>query len=92
MLITRRTLVLLLLNALLLVGATFAPILLSLSLLYMAVVVGMILLDRRLTPSAGDFELSRINEPRLSLGAENVVIVRLTNRGNRRVHRRGDQQ
>ena len=85
MLITRRTLFLLLLNALLLVGATFAPILLSLSVLYMAVVLGMILLDRRLTPSPGDFELSRLNEPRLSLGAENVVVVRLTNRGHRSV-------
>jgi uncharacterized protein (DUF58 family) len=85
MLLTRRTLFLLLLNALLLAGGTFAPALIYLAVVYIGIVIVMILADRRLTPAPNDFELARINEPRLSLGAENLVVVRVTNRGHRTV-------
>lgn len=85
MLLTRRTFFLLLLNALILAGATFAPALMYLAVVYVCVILGMILIDRQITPALKDFELTRTNDPRLSLGAENLVIVRVTNRGRRAV-------
>jgi len=83
MLLTRRTLFLLLLAALLLVGATFASDLLLVAVVYLALVITMILVDRRVTPAPKEFELTRINDARLSLGAENLVVVRVTNRSRR---------
>ncbi|MEP7198501.1 MAG: DUF58 domain-containing protein, partial [Chloroflexota bacterium] len=80
MLLTRRTLFLLLLDALLLAGATFEPTLLYLAVAYLFVVLFMVLADRRLTPPPSDFELTRTNDQRLSLGADNLVVVRVTHR------------
>ncbi len=85
MLLTRRTLFLLLLAALLLAGATAAPLLLYLAVAYLCVMLLMLLADRSLSPSATDFELTRTNDQRLSLGAENLVKVRVTHRGQRAV-------
>jgi len=85
MLLTKRTLLLLLLAALLLVGATFAPDLLFVAVVYLALVIAMMLMDRRITPAPKDFELTRINDQRLSLGAENLIVVRVTNRSRRAV-------
>ena len=83
MLLTRRTLLLLLLAALLLVGGTIAPDLLFVAVVYLALVMAMILIDRRITPAPKEFELTRVNDQRLSLGAENLVVVRVTNRARR---------
>lgn len=83
MLLTRLALLLLLLAALLLVGGSFAPDLLIVTVVYLALVVGMTVLDRIVTPTPSEFELARINDQRLSLGAENLVIVRVTNRSRR---------
>ncbi len=85
MLLTRRSLLLLLLATLLLVGATFVSDLLLVTVVYLALVITMILIDRRVTPTAKEFELVRINDQRLSLGAENLIIVRVTNRSRRAV-------
>lgn len=85
MLLTSRTLMLLLFAALLLAGATLAPDLFYVTAVYLSMVIFMIVVDRRLTPAPKDFELARINDQRLSLGAENLVIVRATNRSRRMV-------
>jgi uncharacterized protein (DUF58 family) len=85
MLLTRRTLFILLLDTLLIAGATFVPVMLYLAAGYLAVVLVMVLADRRLTPAPDAFELTRTHDQRLSLGAENLVVVRVSNRGRRTV-------
>jgi uncharacterized protein (DUF58 family) len=85
MLLTPRALLLLLLAAPLLAGATSAPALFLITAVYLSIVVLTILVDRRLAPAPNDFALLRVNEPRMSLGAENLVIVRVTNRSRRAV-------
>jgi uncharacterized protein (DUF58 family) len=84
MLLTRRTLFLLLLDALLLAGATAAPELWYLAVAYLGVVLAMILIDRQLTPAPPDFELTRTHDQRLSLGAQNLVVVHVTHRAQKR--------
>ena len=81
MLLTRRSLVLLLLAALLLAGATFAPVLLYVAALYVALVLVMILTDWRISPLPREFEVARVNDERLSLGAQNLIAVHITHRG-----------
>ena len=85
MLLAPRVLFFLLLDALLLAGATFEPLMVYLAVVYLGVVLAMLLVDRRLTPHPGDFELARSNDPRLSLGADNLVSVHVTNRSRQRV-------
>src|SRR5215212_4069318 len=85
MLLTRRTLFILLLDTLLIAGATFVPVMLYLAAGYLAIVLIMVLVDRRLTPAPAAFELMRTHDQRLSLGAENLIVVRVTNRGRRTV-------
>src|SRR4051794_12630523 len=85
MLLTRRTLLILLLDTLLIAGATFVPVMLYLAAAYLAVVLVMVLADRRLTPAPAAFELTRTHDERLSLGAENLIVVRIANHGRRTV-------
>lgn len=85
MLLTRRALFLLLLAAPLLAAATFASWLVYAAGAYLLFLLGMIYLDRRISPGPGEFLLTRTNDPRLSLGAMNLVSVRVENRGGRSV-------
>lgn len=85
MLLTRRALFLLLLTALLLALATLEPLLVYVALGYLALVGAMIFLDRALTPKPHDFHITRTNDARLSLGAENRVVVEIENRSKRTV-------
>jgi uncharacterized protein (DUF58 family) len=82
-LLTSRSLWLLLLAALLLAGASFAPPLLYVAAAYLALVLMMFMADWRISPTPPDFEVTRVNDQRLSLGAENLVTVRVTHRGTR---------
>src|ERR1700682_996849 len=81
MLLTRRTLFFLLLAAALLAGATFAPLLIYVAAAYLSLVFVMILTDCRISPRAPDFEVARVNDQRLSLGAQNLVSIHVTHRG-----------
>jgi uncharacterized protein (DUF58 family) len=83
MLLTRRSLVLLLLAAVLLAGATFEPLLLYVAATYLSLVLVMILTDWRISPRPPEFEVARENDQRLSLGAENLVSVHVSLRGRR---------
>ncbi len=85
MLLTRRAFFLLLLTGLLLALATFQLFFLYIGIGYLFFIIAMIVIDRALTPNPDAFTLTRTNDPRLSLGAENLVTVRVENRGTRAV-------
>lgn len=85
MLLTRRALFLLLLTALLLALATLESLFVYVALGYLALVVAMIFVDRALTPKPNDFHVTRTNDARLSLGAENRVVIHIENTNKRTV-------
>jgi uncharacterized protein (DUF58 family) len=79
MLLTRRTLFLLLLAVPLVGASALAPSLLAVAMGYGALVLLMLLADRLVSPSPADFELARESDSKLSLGAWNPVTVTLCN-------------
>ncbi|NNJ08965.1 DUF58 domain-containing protein [Chloroflexales bacterium ZM16-3] len=79
MLPTPRLLLLLLLAAPLVAGAAIARPLIWLALFYLVVVAGVLISDLLLTPGPGQIEVERINDGKLSLGAENLVTVLISN-------------
>ncbi|NTW00213.1 MAG: DUF58 domain-containing protein [Oscillochloris sp.] len=79
MLPTPRLLILLLLAAPLVAGAAMARPLIWLALLYVLVLAGVVISDLLITPGSGQIEVERINDSKLSLGAENLVTVLLSN-------------
>lgn len=83
MLLTRRALMLLLLTALLLALGTVEFALVYVAAAYFALVAGMIVLDRAVTPKQESWKVSRRNDARLSLGADNRVAVRVENNSRR---------
>ncbi len=85
MLLTRRALLLLLLTAPLLALGTVAPLMIYVALGYLLLVVAMVFADRALSPKPNQFSLTRHNDSRLSLGANNRVVVRVTNNSSRTV-------
>lgn len=85
MLLTRRALLLFLLTALFLALATFQFPLLYFAGGYFLFIAAIVVADRALTPKPNAFELTRENDPRLSLGAKNRVTVRIENRSRRTV-------
>lgn len=85
MLLTRRALLLLLLTAPLLALGTVAPLMIYVALGYLLLVVAMVFADRALSPKQNQFTLTRHNDSRLSLGANNRVVVRVTNNSSRTV-------
>lgn len=85
MLLTRRSLFLILLTALLLALGALDAWMVYAAIAYFALVVAMIFIDHRLTPKANDFEITRENDARLSLGANNRVMIHVENRAARTV-------
>ena len=85
LLLTRRALLLILLTALLLALGTLEPLFVYLALAYLFLVIGMLLIDRALTPEPSAFYIQRENDARLSLGANNRVLLHIENRGTRTV-------
>jgi uncharacterized protein (DUF58 family) len=86
MLPSRRLLLLLLLGALPIVGASVAKPLVWVAVLYFLVVVVVVVVDVLLTPSPDALEVERLHDSRLSLGADNLITVRVTNRSARLLH------
>ena len=82
---TFRLYLLFLLGTLLVGGITFAPALLYVALLYGGLIVGLLVADYRLSPRPGDIEVERINDSKLSIGAQNLVTLLLANRSARAV-------
>jgi uncharacterized protein (DUF58 family) len=85
MLLTRRALLLLLFTAPLLALGTLQSLMVYVALGYLLLVVAMVFADRALTPKPEQFALTRHNDSRLSLGAENRIMVRVANDSNRTV-------
>ena len=79
MLLTRRTLFLLLLAAPLIGASALAPSLLAVAVGYGGLVLLMLLADWLVSPAPADFELARESDSKLSLGAWNPVTVTLRN-------------
>ncbi len=80
---TFRLLLFLLLGALLVAGVALAPALLWLALAYIVAVGALVAADYAVTTRPGAIEVERINDSKLSLGAENAITLLLANRGQR---------
>jgi len=85
LLLTRRALVLILLTALLLALGALEPLFVYVALAYLGLIGVMLLADRALTPQPNHFHITRANDARLSLGANNRVAIQIENRGARAV-------
>ncbi|MCU0492740.1 MAG: DUF58 domain-containing protein [Chloroflexaceae bacterium] len=80
---TRRLLILLLLAAVPLAGASLLPLLIWLALVYLAAVLVLVASDVWLTPGPERIEVERLHDNRLSIGADNLITVLLANRSQR---------
>ncbi len=82
---TRRLLMILLLGAVPMAGASLAPPLLWLALAYFLAVLALVVADVIFTTRPDQIEAERINDSRLSLGAHNLITILLANRSQRPV-------
>ncbi len=85
MLPTPRLLVLLLLGAVVVAGASFAALLTWVAVLYFVALFGLLVADLILTPRPDQLAVKRTTEPKLSLGADNLVQIEIANRSARPV-------
>jgi uncharacterized protein (DUF58 family) len=83
MILTRRALLFLSLAALLLAGAAWLPAARWLAGAYLLVCGALIWLDRRLAGKISRFQVERLHDNRLSLGAHNTIRMRVLNLGRR---------
>lgn len=83
---TYRLLILLLLGALPLAGASLVPSLAWFALTYFLLVMVLVGADIVLTPRPGAIEVERLHDSRLSLGADNLITVLLANRSDQTIH------
>ena len=74
---TIRLLILLLLGALLVAGTAFAPALAWLAIGYTLAVCALVVADYAVTARPHQLEVERINDTKLSLGAENLITLLL---------------
>jgi uncharacterized protein (DUF58 family) len=85
MLPTLRLLLFLLLGSLLVAGVALAPALRWLALAYLVAVAILVVADYLTTTRPHEIEVERINDTKLSLGADNLITLLLANRGRRPV-------
>ncbi len=83
---TPRLLVLLLVGAVVVGGASFAPALTLVAILYFVALLALVITDVVLTPGPDQIETERIVEPKLSLGVDNLIVIALNNRSARSIH------
>jgi len=80
---TPRLLGLLLLGAIVVGGASFAAPLTWLAVLYFVALLGLVIADLVRTPRPEQIDPARVVEPKLSLGADNLVAITINNRSAR---------
>src|SRR5215470_10101683 len=80
---TFRLLLFLLLGSLLVAGVALAPALIWLALGYLAAVGALVAADYLISARPAEIEVERINDTKLSLGADNLVTLLLANRSRR---------
>jgi uncharacterized protein (DUF58 family) len=83
---TFRLLLFLLLGSLLVAGVALLPGLLWLALGYLVAVGALVAADYVLTTKPTELEVERINDTKLSLGADNLITLLLANRSRRPIH------
>jgi uncharacterized protein (DUF58 family) len=82
---TRRLLLMLLLGAVPMAGASLLPPLIWFTPVYFAALLALLIADVIITPRPDQIEVERLHDSRLSLGADNLVTVLLANRSPRHV-------
>ncbi len=82
---TFRLLLFLLLGSLLAAGVALTPVLLWLAIGYLLALAGLVAADYLVTTRPGEIEVERINDTKLSLGADNLITLLLANRSRRPV-------
>lgn len=82
---TPRLLILLLLGAILVAGASFAVPLTWVAVLFFVALLGLVIADYAITTKPEQIVVERLNESKLSLGAPNLVAMRLHNESPRAV-------
>src|SRR5919205_1352025 len=80
---TFRLLLFLLLGSLIVVGAALVQALIWLALGYLAAVAALVAADYLMTTRPDEIEVERLNDTKLSLGADNLITLLLANRGRR---------
>ncbi len=75
-----------LLGSLLVGGTALAPALMWLAIGYLVAVAALVLADYVITPRPNQIEVERINDSRLSIGAENPITLLVANRSRHRLH------
>ena len=82
---TLRLLLFLLLGSVIVAGITIEPNLMWLAVSYLVMVAILVIIDYVVTTKPNDLEVERINDTKLSLGAENLITVLITNRSQRKL-------
>jgi uncharacterized protein (DUF58 family) len=82
---TFRLLLFLLLGSLIVAGSARTPELVWMALVYLLAVAALVVADYLVTPKPGELELERISDSKLSLGADNLVTLLVSNRARRPV-------
>jgi len=80
---TPRLLILLLLGAVLVAGASFAVPLTWVAVLFFLALLGLVLADYAISTKPEQIAVERLNEAKLSLGAPNLITVRVNNQSPR---------
>lgn len=82
---TPRLLCLLLLGAVVVAGASFALVLTWVAVLYFVALLALVIADYVISTRPEQISVQRINEPKLSLGVPNLILVQLANDSPRTV-------
>ncbi|NOK59597.1 MAG: DUF58 domain-containing protein [Chloroflexi bacterium AL-W] len=82
---TLRLLLFLLLGSIIVAGITIQPSLLWLAIGYLVLVAVLVIIDYVVTVKPNELEIERINDSKLSLGANNLITVLITNRSQRKL-------
>lgn len=80
---TLRLLLFILLGSAIVAGAAVVPVLIWLAIAYLVVVATVVVVDYVISPKPQELEVERINDSKLSLGAENLVTVLVSSRAQR---------
>ncbi len=80
---TLRLLFFLLLGSAIVAGAALAPVLLWLAVGYLIVVATLVAADYVISPKPDELEVERINDTKLSIGAENTITLLISSRSQR---------
>lgn len=78
-----RLLLFLLLGSAIVAGVALAPVLIWLAIGYLVLVAVVVAVDYVISPKPNELEIERINDSKLSLGAENTITVLISSRANR---------